>query len=140
MSQNSDDEKKGIRTKVRLALSKFQAEVIYHALGATQNYEDHESDFGVDECEAAEDFLAKLTSPTIQYPETIHSARSAVVPENLIGAVIYVLDDILDRSTYLENEEMYAEDHWVSLGLARSILDRTKVSIENKIEKLREYE
>jgi len=128
--------------KKQLKLTKFQAEVIYHALGVDIDYEEYELDSKeVKLMEKAEDILRKMTYPDhSEYPihDIIHSASCKTIPSALCYYVGYVLDDICERSTYLDNSEMYVDylNHSITEGQAEAILQRTADTIQSKADTL----
>ena len=67
-----------------------------------------------------------------------YKARTRIVPDNYILAVAWLLEDIIDGSTMLNNGEGAAEDWGIEDELAWAILEKSTNAFWRKVEQLRE--
>ena len=67
-----------------------------------------------------------------------YKARTRIVPDNYILAVAWLLEDIIDGSTMLNNGEGAAEEWGIEDELAWAILQKSIDAFWRKVEQLRE--
>ena len=67
-----------------------------------------------------------------------YKARTRIVPDNYILAVAWLLEDVIDGSTMLNNGVSMAEEWGVEEDLAWAMLDKSIGAFGRKVEMLRE--
>lgn len=143
-NMNEKNENKTKKTmNAKLKLTGFQRMCVDHALGVDYDYEAYEDRDGLtaDQCQDAHDWIWKKVNMHFPYgTEEKWKPTTITIPDDILEAVVYVLDNAVEASVLLSDAYLLWDDGWcypLSLDYAQSVMDRTKDLIEEQIEALR---